>query len=106
MKRSVYRLKKRQRKTPSGKKIEIRKTKKTSPAGCALCGKRLNAVLNHSRAIVRKTPSTSRRPERVFGGVLCANCTRHVVKTKARLAHGASQTAVPLTLLKYVRMLK
>lgn len=106
MKRSVYRLKKRQRKTPSGKKSQIRKNKKPVPATCALCSQRLNAVLNRSRAEIRKTSATARRPERIFGGVLCGNCTRHVVKTKTRLAHGADEKAVPLTLLKYVRMLK
>ncbi|MBI4360658.1 50S ribosomal protein L34e [Candidatus Micrarchaeota archaeon] len=106
MKRSVYRLKKRQRKTPSGNHSQIRKNKKPTPATCALCRQRLNAVLNHSRALIRKTAATARRPQRVFGGVLCANCTRHVVKTKTRLAHGADEKAVPLTLLKYVRMLK
>lgn len=102
MKRSIYRAKKRQRRTPGGFASYKVKPKKVSHAKCGLCSAKLAGV-----PTVTKVAKTRSRPERVFGGNLCPACTLKVIKAKARLASGVSQeTEVPFTLMKYVRMLK
>ncbi|MBI2444925.1 50S ribosomal protein L34e [Candidatus Micrarchaeota archaeon] len=107
MNRSRYRMKKLSRRTPSGRTALLTKNKKPKQAHCALCRKPLAAVPRESRAGMAKLSATQRRPQRTFGGVLCGNCTAHVIKTRTRLQSGVTdETTVPLTLMKYVKMLK
>ncbi len=107
MNRSRYRMKKLSRKTPSGKTSLLTKNKKPKQGSCALCTKPLHAVPRESRAGMAKLSATQRRPQRAFGGVLCGNCTASVIKTRSRLQSGiADESVVPLTLMKYVKMLK
>lgn len=107
MNRSRYRMKKLARRTPSGRTSLLTKNKKPKQAHCALCRKTLHAVPRESRAGMRKLAATQRRPERAFGGVLCGNCTMNVIKTRTRLQGGiAEESKVPLTVMKYVKMLK
>ncbi|MDP2718061.1 MAG: 50S ribosomal protein L34e [Candidatus Micrarchaeota archaeon] len=89
MKRSDYRKKSTSRKTPSGRTAVIFRKKKPKVGTCAMCDTRLFGVPRASRSAVRKLAKTERRPERMFGGVLCGNCTQHHIKTKARLSSGA-----------------
>ncbi len=107
MNRSRYRMKKLSRRTPSGRTSLLTKNKKPKQSKCALCRKPLHAVPRETRAGMAKLSATQRRPQRVFGGVLCGNCTASVIKTRTRLQSGvAEESAVPLTLMKYVKMLK
>ena len=107
MNRSRYRMKKRTRRTPGGRTSQLIRNKKPSKASCALCRKALNAVPRATRTEMRKLSATQRRPQRTFGGVLCGNCTASVIKTRTRLQSGiAEENTVPLTLMKYVKMLK
>jgi len=107
MNRSRHRMKKLARRTPSGRTSLLTKNKKPKQAHCALCRKTLGGVPRESRSGMRKLSQTQRRPERSFGGVLCANCTANVIKTRTRLQSGvADESLVPLTVMKYVKMLK
>lgn len=96
----------RQRRSPSGKTILLIRPKKLSTATCALCKAKLNAVPT-SREKHSKKSKTEKRPERIFGGVLCANCVQSLLKERARLQGGIlSKTDVSITHLKYINMLK
>ena len=54
-----------------------------------------------------KLSKTEKRPERVYGGVLCATCAQQIVKEKTRLASGVLlRSEVPITHLKYIEGLK
>lgn len=84
------------------KKNELKK----SHAKCGLCGRKLQAVPKSPRNLL-KASKTEKRPERKFGGVLCATCVETILKEKTRLSKGAIQeNEVPLTHLKYIKMLK
>jgi len=100
-------VKKLSRKTPGGRQSVIYKSKKPAKATCAICHAKLNAVPNRKSSEMRKLSKTEKRPERLFGGVLCHNCVASVVKSKARMSSGAlARTDVPLKLLKYIEMMK
>ena len=51
---------------------------------CALCGRVLNGVIRGRPSFVRKFSKTEKRPERPYGGVLCAKCYREVLKLRIR----------------------
>ncbi len=75
------RLKKIFRRTPGGRVVIHFRKEKTSKHVCAICGKPLHGVPHGKRpSQVRKLAKTERRPERVFGGVLCPECTRRVIE--------------------------
>ncbi len=98
---------KRQRKSPGGKVSQKYKTKKPAKVLCALCGAKLNAVPNKSTAEMRKLSKTEKRPQRVFGGVLCANCSRLVITEKTRVQSGAlSKADVDFRHHKYIDAIK
>jgi len=83
------------------------KAKKPSPATCALCGKNLAGMPRRGVHEKSKLSKTQKRPQRPFGGVLCANCTEAVIKEKTRLELGAmSKSDVDLRHVKYVDALK
>jgi len=100
-------IRRRWRRTPGGRKAFTTKARKPSPAICALCRTRLHGVPRQAVGHLAKLSKTEKRPERVFGGVLCANCTRDVLVDKARLQSGVLQEEdVPLTRLRFIRTLK
>jgi len=100
-------MKSRHRKSPSGKKVVIYKPPKAGRAKCAVCSAKLNAVPSRSPAGMRKLAKTKKRPERRFGGVLCASCTSQIVKEKIRLQEGTiSPGEIDLRHLKYIKALK
>ncbi len=74
------RLKKIKRRTPGGRVVVHIRREKTGKHVCALCGRPLHGVPHGKRPVqVRKLSKSERRPERVFGGVLCAECARKVI---------------------------
>ena len=74
------RLKKVKVRTPGGRVVVHVRREKTSKHVCALCGRPLHGVPHGRRPVeVRKLSKTERRPERIFGGVLCAECARRIV---------------------------
>ncbi|MFQ5406158.1 MAG: 50S ribosomal protein L34e [Candidatus Micrarchaeia archaeon] len=105
--RGLSRSKKRQRKSPSGKPSIKYKPKKAGQAKCALCKAKLHAVPRASTVQLQKIPKTKKRPERKFGGVLCANCTAKIIKEKTRLEDKTvKRTGLDLRLIKYTDSLK
>ncbi|MEM0026866.1 MAG: 50S ribosomal protein L34e [Ignisphaera sp.] len=71
------------RKTPGGKTVVHYERRKNTPMKCARCGAILNGVPIKDD-LRRKLPKTLKRPQRMFGGVLCANCLREALKIVVR----------------------
>ncbi len=100
-------MKKTLRRTPGGRRAVHYKPKKPSKATCAICGAKLFAVPNRSIVGMRKLAKTEKRPERVFGGVLCGNCVQRLLKEKIRLQAGAlTNEDIGVVRMKYIAMLK
>lgn len=71
-------------KSPGGKTSLVYKRPKPSQHHCAECGVILKGVTNQIPAKVNKVPKTHRRPERPYGGYLCAKCLKDKLKQKIR----------------------
>lgn len=70
--------------TPGGEvKIHYEK-RKPSAAKCTICGKPLNGVPRLRPVELRKLPKSLRRPERMYGGVICGSCLRTLLKETIR----------------------
>ncbi|MEW6295428.1 MAG: 50S ribosomal protein L34e [Candidatus Diapherotrites archaeon] len=66
---------------PSGKTKASYKEKKHSKHSCALCGKILHGVPHgKSPNEIRKLSKSQRRPQVIFGGVLCSECRTAIVE--------------------------
>ena len=99
--------KQRQVRTPGGRVSTIYKEPKPGKAICAICETKLHAVPNRSRAGMKKLAKTEKRPERMFGGVLCGNCIRSLIKEKIRMESGdLLREEVDITHLKFLDMMK
>ena len=70
--------------TPSGRHVLHYERKKGSMPHCAICGGELNGINIGKNAKGRSRKSNSR----IFGGVLCANCTANVIKLASRIENG------------------
>ncbi|MEK6954614.1 MAG: 50S ribosomal protein L34e [Candidatus Micrarchaeota archaeon] len=93
--------------TPGGAVHSIYKPKKPGKAICALCGENLKGVPNRSTVGMRKLAKTKKRPERMFGGVLCAGDVRDLVREKIRLESGILlREDIDIKHLKYLDMMK
>ncbi|MEZ0289705.1 MAG: 50S ribosomal protein L34e [Sulfolobales archaeon] len=78
--RSYKRIKVR---VPSGEmRIHYERRKSFIPR-CARCGAPLGGVPRKSSEL-RKLPKTMKRPERMFGGVLCHKCLEELLKEQVR----------------------
>lgn len=83
----------------------IYKRGKPGKAECANCGSRLHGVPRKQGVELAKLSKTEKRPQRPFGGVLCGNCTRRLVKLEARLKHALTDASqADFRLLKYARV--
>ncbi|MCI4435475.1 MAG: 50S ribosomal protein L34e [Ignisphaera sp.] len=76
-------LKKVYRRTPGGKTVVHYERRKRTPMRCARCGAILFGVPTTDE-LRRSLPKSSKRPERMFGGFLCARCLREVLKQVVR----------------------
>lgn len=76
-------FKKVKRHTPKGRTVTHYKRAKNSMPHCAICGIELNGI-----SISKSGGSSRRTNSRLFGGVLCANCTAEVVKLGSRVERG------------------
>jgi len=68
--------------TPGGKVKTHFTKKKPGMARCASCSKPLHGVPRGLPAEIRKLPKTQKRPDRPYGGTLCAPCTKRKIKSK------------------------
>lgn len=97
----------RSRSTPSGKRSHLKVSRKPSAVPCALCKATLNAIPRLGTSDLRKLPLTKKRPERTYGGVLCADCVRTLLKERVRLAAGLlTEADVDFRHLPYLRSMK
>jgi large subunit ribosomal protein L34e len=71
-------------KTPGGKTITHYRQRKPGKAKCAKCRKPLAGVAIARATQMNKIPKNQRRPERPFGGVLCSNCLKVLLKNQSR----------------------
>jgi len=69
---------------PGGKTIITFKKKKPGKALCGVCGNTLGGVPNRRAVEMRRLPKTLKRPERPYGGVLCAACLKKEIVRKVR----------------------
>ena len=60
--------------------IHYRRASPSQPH-CAICRQELNGIST-------KGGSSRRSNSRLFGGVLCANCTAEIIKLGSRIEHG------------------
>ena len=58
--------------------------KKPSKHVCGSCGRLLQGVLRERPYKMRTLQKTKKRPSRPYGGVLCSDCSRELLKEKIR----------------------
>ena len=71
-------------KVPGGKTKLHYKKRKPSIAHCGRCGTQLQGIPRGSAKDIAKLSKSQRRPERPFGGVLCSQCLKDIIKYEAR----------------------
>lgn len=74
--------KKIKKRTPSGRSVIRRGKRKPSVAKCAECGAKLHGMPRLKSSKLRKLPKSKRKPNRPYGGYMCAKCTRELFKNK------------------------
>lgn len=67
--------------TPSGRNVMHFSRRKASEPHCAICRTELHGISSHGG-------KTRKSNSRIFGGVLCANCTANVIKMRSRIESG------------------
>lgn len=75
-------LRKLKRVTQSGKVVIHYERRKNSLPHCAICGEELNGITDVKGGRSRRSNS------RLFGGVLCANCTAKIITLRSRIENG------------------
>ncbi|MCD6402886.1 MAG: 50S ribosomal protein L34e [Candidatus Aenigmarchaeota archaeon] len=70
-------------KTPGGRVVIRLERRKPKQARCARCGKPLHGVPRELPSKMKNLPKTKKRPERPYGGYLCSECMREVIKQMA-----------------------
>lgn len=83
MVRPAYRSRSRRRvykRTPGGRTVVHYEKRKPSQAKCAICGRPLNGVPRGRPVELRNMAKTEKRPERPYGGYICANCLKKLYK--------------------------
>jgi len=71
--------------TPGGKLIIKRRKEKPGVTLCAMCKEPLHGTKRRIPSKIGKISKTEKRPSRLYGGYLCAKCTKELVKEKARM---------------------
>lgn len=79
---------------------------KSSKKTCAICDKALSGVASGKRRYgVSKLSKSQKRPERIFGGVLCRGCCSEIIEETAKVKTGVkSLHDVSFAERKYVEM--
>ncbi|MDH5438630.1 MAG: 50S ribosomal protein L34e [Candidatus Bathyarchaeota archaeon] len=78
--------KRRSLRMPGGSTKTHYKREKTSVSRCSRCGQALSGVPHSTPSELRKLTASQRRLERVYGGQLCHNCVRELLKQAVRSA--------------------
>jgi len=74
--------------TPGGRTVIHYEKRKPLPAKCAVCGAELHGVPRLRPVELRKLPKSLRRPERMYGGVICPRCLKTLLKQAIRGSTG------------------
>ena len=82
-------------KTPGGKVHMHYRERKPKQAHCASCRKPLAGVPRENPGKMGKIAKSSRRPERIYGGVLCSRCSRATLQAQVRVASGNTASNLP-----------
>ncbi|NOZ88993.1 MAG: 50S ribosomal protein L34e [Crenarchaeota archaeon] len=69
---------------PGGETVVHYEKRRPGPARCMICGRPLNGVPRLRPSQLRKLPKTARRPERMYGGVICPSCLEKLLKKTVR----------------------
>ncbi|BEP17510.1 50S ribosomal protein L34e [Pyrofollis japonicus] len=69
---------------PGGETAVHYEKRRPSPARCAICGRPLSGVPRLRPVELRRLPKTAKRPERIFGGVICHECLEKLLKRSIR----------------------
>jgi len=72
------------RRTPGGRVTIIYKRTRPNPPRCAWCKRPLQGVVRIHPTYLRRINKTQKRVSRPFGGYLCHECLRKLMKMKAR----------------------
>ncbi|MDD5133398.1 MAG: 50S ribosomal protein L34e [Candidatus Nanoarchaeia archaeon] len=68
-----------------GNKVTLHyRKRKPSHVKCANCKKPLKGTLRELPSVMKNLPKTYKKPSRPYGGYLCSNCTRELIKAKFR----------------------
>lgn len=71
-------------KTPGGRIVKKFVQRKPKKAHCAMCKGDLHGIPRATPTQMAKLSKSEKRPERTYGGVLCGNCVRVILKQEAR----------------------
>ncbi|MEM2022046.1 MAG: 50S ribosomal protein L34e [Zestosphaera sp.] len=71
------------RRVPGGNAKTYYRRGKSHVVVCSVCGRELGGIPRSSN-VLRKGVRTSKRPERLFGGVLCPSCLSLALKLVVR----------------------
>ncbi len=70
------------RKTPGGRTVVHYERRKKYIVRCFICGTEINGIPRNKD--VTRSNKTFKRPERLFGGVLCPSCLALAIKSAIR----------------------
>jgi large subunit ribosomal protein L34e len=70
--------------TPGGRKVIHYYRRKPGKHRCSICGRELSSVPRERPYKIRRRSLTQKRPNRPYGGMLCAKCLSILIKAKAR----------------------
>ena len=75
-----------QKRVPGGRTAIHYEKEKSKPAKCSRCGQMLHGIPRCHPSELRKLTRSQRRIMRMYGGQLCANCLRELLKEAVRIA--------------------
>jgi len=76
-----------QKRLPGGRRTIHYKKEKSNPARCSRCGQILHGTPRLHFSELRKLTRSQRRAERIYGGQICANCLKELLKETVRSSY-------------------
>ena len=67
---------------PSGRLATHYRERRPSKPSCSGCGTQLSGVPRGRPIDIKRLAKSSKRPNRMFGGKLCSQCSREEIKTR------------------------
>ena len=68
--------------TPGSRLKIVKKPKKVGQAKCGNCGKHLHGIPRLQSSKFKNISKTKKRPQRLYGGILCSKCMRQKIMEK------------------------